>query len=170
MSIFMGRDGSISLIRVALAIALVGILFIGGALLSFVIDQGSRQAPLEIEPFPGAEPMGEIPGGSPTARSLIFRVRDATPEQVADYYQQKLTEFSGDDPQECARIPRIGSYPEAEGRNDVVPFQYICHFDRSGFRTTQYTKVKIQPGIFSAVPEDNTLGYTMIEHEQRWQP
>ncbi len=169
MSVFMGRDGSISIFRVALAVALVGILFIGGALLSFFIDQSSRQSPLEIEPFPGAEPMGEIPGGL-AARSLIFRVSDASPEEVADYYQQKLTEFSGSDPQECARIPRVGSYPEAEGRNDVVPFQYICHFDRSGFRATQYTKVTIQPGIFSAVPADNTLGFTMIEHEQRWQP
>ncbi len=169
MSIFMGRDGSISVFRVALAVALVGILFIGGALLTFFIDQSSRQSPLEIEPFPGAEARGEIPRG-PAARSLIFRVSGASPEEVAEYYQQKLTAFSGDDPQECARIPRVGSYPEAEGRNDVVPFQYICHFDRSGFRATQYTKVTIQPGIFSTNADENTLGYTMIEHEQRWQP
>ncbi len=169
MSVFLGRDGNISIFRVALLVALLGILFIGGALLSFFIDQTSRQSPLNIEPYPGAEPMGEIPNG-PTARSLIFRVRDASPEQVAEYYQQKLTEFSGADDLECSRIPRVGVYPEAEGRNDVVPYQFICHFDRSGFRATQYTKVKIQPGIFSAVPAENTLGYTMIEHEQRWQP
>lgn len=169
MSVFMGRDGSISIFRVALAVALVGMLFIGGALLSFFIDQASRQSPLDIEPYPGAESLGEIPSGL-TGRSLIFRVRDASAEQVAEYYQQKLTEFSGADALECSRIPRTGVYPEAEGRNDVVPFQFICHFDRSGFRSTQYTKVKIQPGIFSTIPEENTLGYTMIEHEQRWQP
>lgn len=169
MSILLGRDGNISVFRVALLVALLGFLFIGGALVSFFIDQASRRSPLDIEPYPGAEPLGEIPNG-PTARSLIFRVSDASPEQVAEYYQRKLTEFSGGDDLECSRIPRVGIYPEAEGRNDVVPYQYICHFDRSGFRATQYTKVKIQPGIFSSIPENNTLGYTMIEHEQRWQP
>lgn len=168
MSIFMGRDGSISIFRLALAVALIGFLFIGGAAVTFFVDQSSRQSPLDIEPFPGAEALGEIPA-SGSARSLIFRVRDATPEQVAEYYQQKLTEFSGDDPQECARIPRSGVYPEAQGRNDIVPYQFICHFDRSGFRATQYTKVTIQPGIFSTDPAANTLGFTMIEHEQRWQ-
>ena len=43
-------------------------------------------------------------------------------------------------------------------------------FDRSGFRTSQYTQVTIQPGVANPDPKLSNEGMVIVEYEQYWQP
>jgi hypothetical protein len=155
-----------SLLRLGLIVGAIGIIAVAAGGVSFYMDQASRQVPLEIDVYPGSLPAGQEQVHS-TLRRQYFRVVGVSPDEVAGYYQQKLDEFT--EPNEtCVREPRVGEYPS--NQPNTVPFQFICHFDNSGFRSTQYTTVTIQPGVFNRDPARNTEGMTVIEYEQYWQP
>jgi hypothetical protein len=155
-----------SLFRIGLIIGGIGILaaIAGGA--SFFLDQSSRQVPLDIESYPGALPAGRDDLRA-NQRRQFFRVVGVEPEPVVEYYQNKMQEFSGEN-RDCVRLPASGEFPT--NREDVVPYEFRCHFDNSGFRSTQYTTVHIQPGVFNSDPARNTEGMTVIIYEQYWQP
>ena len=87
-----GRDGNLSIIRVGTLAAIVGVLFIIGAIVFFFIDRGSHQVPLEIEPFPGAANSGVITRSS-TSQTEYFQITTASPEDVVAYYQGKMDGF-----------------------------------------------------------------------------
>lgn len=162
-------DGGFSIIRVGIIAAIIGVLIIAGGALSFFIDRASRQTPLEIELYPGAAMWGTR-AYSNTAQSVYYQVTNASPEQVKDFYQQKMNQFySGDESPElrsCKRNPSSGNFQEYDrGQPDIVPYQWSCMFDRSGFQITQSTRVNIQPGIES----NGTAGITIIEYDQVWQ-
>lgn len=155
-----------SMLRLGLLIGVIGIVAVVAGAISFYMDQASRQVPLEIEPYPGALPAGQEQIRT-NQRRQYFRVVGVSADQVAQYYQQQLDEFT--DPNEnCVRQPPVGEYPA--NQPNTVPFQVICHFDNSGFRATQYTTVTIQPGVFNEDPARNTEGMAVIEYEQYWQP
>lgn len=163
------RDGGFSLIRVGLIAAFIGVLIIAGGAISFFMDRASRQTPLEIELYPGAALWGTRTR-SVTAQSVYYQVPNTSPEQVKDYYQQKMNQFySGDEAPElrsCKRNPSSGNFLEYDrGNPEVVPYQWSCMFDRSGFQITQSTRVNIQPGVAS----NGTAGMTIVEYEQVWQ-
>ncbi len=168
MSFFVGRDGSISLFRVGTLIALAGILLIGGGIAAYVLDQNSYREPLNIEPYPSAQSWGS-PSEAGSSRRLVFLASDASPEEVTAYYEQKLQEFDGSD-QGCERIPSGGQVEASRNDNTVVPYWFICLFQRTGMGVSQQTTVTIQPGVFNSDPDLNTQGMTVIEHSQRWQP
>lgn len=162
-----GRDGNFSVIRVGTIAAIIGVLFIIGAIVFFFVDRGSRQVPLEIEPFPGAADSGIIPR-SGTSQTEFFRVSNATPEDVVAYYQGKMDGFYGagteKELRECKRFPSSGEQLEFQrGDPGVIPYQYTCLFDRSGFFVSQFTTIIIQPGI------DKNKGITIVAHEQTWE-
>jgi hypothetical protein len=165
MSFIMGRDGNISVIRVGTIAAILGILFIVGAIVWFYVDRAAHQSPLEIEPFPNAQQRGITPRSN-TARSVIYYAEGTTPEDVAAFYQQKLNNFYGNTDEACVRSPSQGNFPQFEqGDPNVPPYQYSCLFDNSGFQITRYTRVNIQPGIKSL----DTEGIVVIQYEQYWQ-
>lgn len=168
-----GRDGKISVLRVGTFIGVVGFILIGGGLLSFFFDQASRQSPLEIAPFPGVESMGQRTTGG-TSRFVYYRIATApgaTAEDVEAYYQQKMNEHYGNSEEDCLRFPPApGETLPGANQPGVVPYYFKCMFDRSGFRSTQYTVVTIYPGVFNPDPALNTEGFTVIENEQVWQP
>lgn len=173
MGFLVGRDGNISVIRLGALLASLGLVVIVAGLIIFSFEQSSYQSPLAVEPFPGAQPWGEE-NISGTARKLQYQIPGKTPEEVRDYYQQKITEHYGSDTQNpnitCQRIPRDGNFPDyREGSTTVVPYFYTCMFERAGFRTLQFTRVVIQPGLFNEDPEKNTQGMTVVEYEQQWE-
>jgi hypothetical protein len=162
---FSRREGGFSIIRMGTIAAVIGILVIVGGVVSFFIDRASHQVPLDIEPFPGAASFGTRDTSS-YSRSVFFQIKGKTPEEVMAYYQRKLNEFTGDKNDKCVRAPLVGNFLEFDqGKEGVVPFQFSCMFDRSGFQVSQYTRVNIQPGIKA----NKTEGATIVEHEQYWQ-
>jgi hypothetical protein len=159
-----GRSGGFSIIRVGTIVAIVGAVLIVGAVVSFYLDRSSHQVPLEIDLYPGAAKAGEIPRSN-AGRSVYFQIQGATAEQVVEYYQHKMDQFYGNSEEKCQRMPLTGNFPEYDkGQPNVPPYQFSCMFDRSGFQTTQTTRVNIQPGIGDA------KGKTMVEYDQHWQP
>ncbi|MBZ0299235.1 MAG: hypothetical protein K8J31_05835 [Anaerolineae bacterium] len=167
MSFIVGKDGDISLFRVGTLVAIVGIVLVVGGVAAYFLDQNSYRVPLDVEPYPGAESWGNIREAGATRR-LVF-LTSATPEEVAAYYDEKLRALDGAE-QGCERIPASGEVAAAATDRTVVPYWYKCLFQRTGLRSSQLTTVTVQPGVFSADPDLNTEGKTVIEHSQRWQP
>lgn len=165
------RNQSQQVFRVGIIIGIVGILVVfGGFVLYFLIDQGSRQVPLDIPAFPGAEDWGRADRGT-SSRSIFFRIQNATPEQVAEYYNQKLQEFTGGSDEQCVRVPSEGNFLEFDsGTEGIAPYQFVCIFDRSYWGASQYTRVVIQPGAFDEDPALNAEGMTVVEYDQNWNP
>jgi hypothetical protein len=168
MSFMFGRDGKISVVRVGTIVAIVGIIFVGGGIAAFQVDQNSFKAPLEVAPYPNAEDWGQDET-SPVSRVIFYRVQGSTPEEVAAYYQQKLNELNGNSDEQCKRFPSAGDFPDSD-QPGVVPYEITCLFERSGLNANQTTVVKIQPGVSNDDPELNSLGMTVISYDQRWQP
>jgi hypothetical protein len=168
MSFLTGRDGKISIVRIGTIVAIIGVIFVVGGIAAFQVDQNSYKSPLEVAPFPNAEDWGQDQL-SPVNRTLFYRVQGATPEEVAAYYQQKLDEFNGNKDEKCIRNPSAGDFPDSD-RPGVVPYEITCLFERSGLNASQTTLVKIQPGVANDDPELNSLGMTVISHDQNWQP
>ncbi|HLV34486.1 MAG TPA: hypothetical protein VKY59_05205 [Spirillospora sp.] len=168
MSFIVGSDGNISLFRVGTLFAILGILLVVGGVAAYFLDQNSYRAPLDVEPFPQAEPWG-TPSEIGSTRRLVFLVSGASPEEVASYYTQKLREF-GSPEDRCERIPVTGTIENARNDPTVVPYWYKCLFQRTGLRVSQQTTITIQPGVANDDPNLDTRGMTVIEHSQRWQP
>lgn len=160
------RSG-VSIIRVALIVGVVGILIIGAGVASFFIDQASRQVPFDVTVYPNALYWGEN-NVETNSREIYYRTVDL-PEEVAEFYQAEMNRHYGDAQQRCIRLPPEGVSLEAERDNNLALYQFVCLFDRSGFRTTQYTRVVIYPGRANADPFLNANGLTIVKYEQQWQ-
>jgi hypothetical protein len=163
------RRGELSIVRIGLIVGLLGILAIGVGVVAFFGDQASRQVPLDIASYPGAEAWGQADVRG-TSRKLLFRVPTVAPEQVVQYYQQKMNEFYGGTEFACVRSPSSGEVQPVPGVVNPIPYQFACLFDRSGFNTTQYTRVVVYPGQPNDDPFLDAQGYTVIVYEQVWQP
>ena len=162
----LGRDGNISIIRIGTIAAIIGILVILGGIGLFFIDRASHQRPYEIDPFPGST-LWFTTTRATNARQVVYRVQGASADDVAAYYQKKLTELAGSGSDDrCLRFPSTGNY-EAYDRGDksIPPYRYSCMFDRSGFQISQYTRVNIEPGVEA----NKSVGMVVIENEQYWQ-
>lgn len=163
----LGRDGNISVIRVGTIAAIVGVLFIIGAIAAFFLDRSSYQRPFDVQSYPGATSSGQV-DRSETSRTLYFQAPGISPEEIVAFYQQKMDEFYGSGTEielrGCKRFPSSGNQLEYDrGDAGVVPYQFTCLFDRSGFFASQFTTVTVQPGI------DDNEGITLIAHDQTWQ-
>jgi hypothetical protein len=163
----MNRRGGLSIVRISLIAAFVGILLIGGAVVSYLTDQASHRAPLDIAAYPNAVYWGTSEVHD-TSRNLFYRVSDA-PEKVASYYQQKMVEHYGNNDQGCVRLPATGNAPGSDTNPNIPPFIFRCLFDNSGFNTSQFTKVEIYPGEENSDPFLNAKGLTIVKYEQQWQ-
>jgi hypothetical protein len=168
MSFLTGRDGKISVVRLGTIVAILGILFVVGGVVAFQAEQNSFKSPLEVVPYPAAEDWGQDQI-SPVSRTLFYRIQGTSPEEVAAYYQQKLNELNGNSDEKCKRNPSVGDFPDSN-RPGVVPYEITCLFERTGFNANQTTVIVIQPGVANEDPELDTLGMTVISHDQRWQP
>jgi len=157
---------SSSIVRYSLIAGIIGILIIGAGVVSFFVDQASRQTPFDVQAPPGAVQWGESDVLS-NSRNVYYRIPDSV-ENVVNYFQQKMNEHYGDAVERCIRIPAVGEAPPA-AIGQSVPFQFNCMFDHSGFRSTQYTLVVIYPGQANENPEMDAEGLTVVRYEQLWQ-
>jgi hypothetical protein len=165
MNFLLGRDGNISIIRVGTIAAVVGLLFIVGAIVVFFVDRASHQSPLDIPPYPGAN-LWQTVDHSDVSRSIYYKIPGANADDVAAYYQAKMKDFYGNTDERCVRLPAAGNFASYDsGTPNVAPYQFSCMFDRSGFEISQYTRVDIQPGI----PSNQTDGMVIVDYEQTWQ-
>ncbi len=163
----MNRRGGLSIVRISLIAAFVGILLIIGAVVSYVTDQAAHRAPLDIAPYPNSVYWG-MSDEKATSRNVFYRVSD-TPEKVASYYQQKMVEHYGNSDQGCVRLPATGNAPGSETNPNITPYIFRCMFDNSGFNTSQFTQVDIYPGQENPDPFFNAKGLTIVKYEQQWQ-
>ena len=168
-----GKDGKISAVRIGSLITVAGVLIFVAAIVTFFIDQAARSRPLDIDPPDGVTYMGQRELTA-TSRQLFYSIplTAMSVEDVAAHYTQRLQRFDNntDQPDRCVRSPSEGSYPDYVPDAGRIPYQYRCLFDNSGFNTTQFTEVRIQPGVYNPESDVNTEGLVMIQYEQTWTP
>ncbi|MCU0511699.1 MAG: hypothetical protein MUE40_03920 [Anaerolineae bacterium] len=187
MAFLTDKQGNLSFVRVSILVAVIGAVFLGGSLLTFVVDQQSRRAPFFIDLPPGAQQWG-LPVTSsqrPGWQQVFYRVAGADPASIAAFYQQKMVAHYGAAPgqssENCTRLPdatRQFTSDPADTANIYdasyepgvdMPYLWRCLFDRGGLGATQWTQVTIHPGLRNADPALNTEGSVVIIYEQRWQ-
>lgn len=172
MSLLVSREGNLSLFRVGLLIAAIGI-GIGVAGFLFVqFDQAQRRSPFYIDVFPGATEW-YTDQVSDTFQRVVYQVPDVDAATVAEYYQRELDDHLGAGPgdpnrEECVRTPAFNDFPDYVPGSGNVPFFHRCAFDNSTFGATQFTIVTIQPGVRNDETGLDTTGSVIIEYEQRW--
>lgn len=185
MNLLTDKRGALSWVRVSILIAVLGVLLIGGGLLSFVLDQQSRSAPLMIDLPPGAQPWGSPRILGSDWQQMFWRVPGGDVESVASYYQGLMRSFYGGvegEPgsERCQRLPPVGEFTNQINQpngvfdstfvpGESLPVLWKCLFDRSGFNNSQTTEVWIYPGQPDSDSFMNSQGDVVIRHEQRWQ-
>lgn len=160
------RNSGFSLIRIGVIAAVVGVLIIGGAALTYLKDQNDKRSPFEIQPYPNAVYWSQS-NVAATSRNVFYRVAD-TPESVVSYYQQKLNDHYGNTDQSCVRLPATGNAPGSDTDPNIALYIYRCVFDNSGFNTSQYTQVEIYPGRANSDPFFNAEGLTIVKYIEHW--
>jgi hypothetical protein len=174
MSLFMNNKGNISLFRVGLLLAGLGVLVIAGGFILFNLEEAQRESPFNVDLYPGAVEWSRQDIRS-TARILIYEVPNTTPEQVLEFYQQELDDHLDQNPNNpnremCQRVPAVGVFPDYDEGSGNLPYFYRCVFENSTFTSTQFTVVTIEPGVRLDEGERpyNNEGNTFIEYEQVW--
>ncbi len=163
------KRGRLSIFRIAVIGAIIGVVLIVGGLLALNADQSSRRGPLIVDPYPGAQIWGEAIEDSPTNVSYFMRVVNTSPDQVMQYYQTELTTFASGD--RCVRTPGSGELSVDPSQPNSIPYRYDCMFDRSSRNATQYTRVSIFPEMPGMDPyNDDDENNTIIHYVQVWQP
>lgn len=190
MAFLTDSKGNLSFIRLSILIAVIGAVFLGGSVLTFMFDQQSRRAPLHIDLPAGAQPWGVPRQKGPGWQEVYYRVPGAEPKNIAAYYAVKMQQHysvqSGEAGAErCVRFPPLedSEYTSVNTPNDDkkvydpdyepgtdMPYSWKCMFDRGGLGMTQWTQVTIYPGLPNQDPNLNAEGSVVIVYEQRWQP
>jgi hypothetical protein len=161
------RRGGLSIVRVSIIAAIIGIVLIGAAAVTYLTDQASKRTPLDVALIPGASYWGTSEQGA-TSRKVFYLSSD-TPEAVAYYYQKKLQEQYQDATLSCVRFPATGNAPNSDTNVSIALYIYRCMFDNSGFNSSQFTQVEIYPGRPNEDPALDADGFTIIKYEQQWQ-
>ncbi len=157
------------MVRVAIIAAVIGVILVIGGFITYNNEVQSRRVPLEVEPYPNAQPWGVPVERSSTVRSFFYLVENATVEQVVLYYEGLLSQFDTSTVR-CVRTPAVGEIPIDPNVPTSVPYKYDCLFDRSSFNATQYTQITIFPGRESSDPFYDNEGKVVINYQQVWQP
>ncbi|HVU14476.1 MAG TPA: hypothetical protein VHD90_24535 [Phototrophicaceae bacterium] len=161
------RKGGLSVIRISIIVAIVGIVLVAGAAITYLTDQAAARSPLDIPAYPKAVYWG-TKNVQTTSREVYYRVAD-TPEAVANYYQQQMNQHYGNSDQTCVRLPASGNAPGSDTDPSIVPYLFRCIFDNSGLNTFQYTQVDIYPGESNPDPFLNAAGMTVVHYTEQWQ-
>lgn len=173
MSIMTNRDGSISVFRVGILAAVIGVLAILGGYIYFQVEQSKRQEPLDVELYQGAE-LWRTVNDLPTSREIYYASRDATPEDVLAFYQALLDDYYDQNPtdprreNQCNRYPETGTFPDYVEGSGNLPYYYSCLFESAFFGTENSTVIEIQPGIANDADGVDNIGITFIRYLQRW--
>jgi hypothetical protein len=174
MSIFVRRGGGISIVRVGMAVGLLGIALIAGGFVALSMEQAQRRTPFEVELYPSAQQF-YVEDGHGYSRRVVYRVDQGTPEDIAAHYQARLDDHYRNRPNDpnrerCVRVPAAGQFQDYRPGSGNVPFYFRCEFDNSTFNAYQSTTVTIQPGVRVDAENVNHEGATFIIYDQLWSP
>lgn len=173
MSVFVGRDGNISVLRVGIALVILGAAVIVGGFVLFQLELRTFKAPLNVDLFPGGQQISSEESGQ-RSRKVVYVVPATTPEDVMAFYDQRMAEYY-DEPlnaisrERCFRFPvadNFDGYVEGAG---TVPYEFRCNFNDSGWGgALRYTTVVIQPGVRDDTENIDMTGSTIIIYDQYW--
>lgn len=173
MNMLFDKRGNLSFVRVSVVIAVVGGLLLVGGYVSFLLDQQTRNSPLEIDLPPGAEQWGAPDVYSNSWRKTFYQVPDGDIDEIVAFYNQKMIDHYGVDettgPEQCSRQPSFGEYEDYEPGAGNIPYSFECMFDRGGLNATQWTRVTIHPGVYDPDEFRNSEGTVVLIYEQRWE-
>lgn len=145
-----------TLVRVTLALVLIGIIAVVVAVVALYSYRSSRNKPLAVDIYPGAERVltEEVYDGFDHQRYMVT----ASLDEVDQFY-------TGQDDMECERqygtvTERLGEEPLREGHNSTR-----CVIDRSGWGVSQFTTVIIQPDVDA---NGVASGQIVIDVQRHW--
>ncbi len=176
MSMFVNRDGSISIVRVGTFVAVLGVLFGIVGFILFTLDQQRFGSPLEVDLYPGSEAWGAAEEFGPAATRSVYRVSGVDAELVAQFYREQMYDYydtsaaEADTDEDCQRFPVAGVSEFYVEGNGNVPFEYVCFFNDSQYGSNRSTEITIQPGVRNDETGTDTVGSTVVVYEQFWQP
>lgn len=176
MTLLMNREGNLSVFRVGVLLAVLGVLGIGAGFVFWNMEHAARQSPLNVELYPGAAEYSREEAEGRSRRTIYYQTNAPT-EDVVAYYQAELDDFTNSDPrdpdrEQCVRQPREGNFENFEPGTGLLPYYYDCAFDNSYLDSTQVTFVRIQPGV--RLDSDDPAqaydqeGLTFIIYDQDW--
>lgn len=169
MSIFVNREGSLSIVRIGGAIAVIGVLVIVAGFVLFQIEQQRFKSPLDVDVYPNARNW-RTSEDTGTFRRVWYYAEGIPADEVFAFYEQEIDSYyDGDENEDCERYPRIGEFSDYEPGGDTVPYYYACMFNDSQYNNNRYTLVRILPGVFDPETGNDYDGDTFIEYEQSWQ-
>ncbi|MCU0464299.1 MAG: hypothetical protein MUF38_06990 [Anaerolineae bacterium] len=172
MSWFLDKQGNLSFFRLAIAVAILGGLFLVGGFVLFDLEQRNAQQPLTIEAPAGVELVAVDESRSEQGMRYMYYTTTLNADEVAAYYDRKLAEFQNTPVEEqlrerCRRTPRTGDLQEYTPGNGSLPFYWQCLFDNTRLYD-QSTLIRIYPGQRNDATGENYEGITRIDYEQFW--
>lgn len=144
------------MLRIALAVFGVGVLLLVAGAIAFTLYRDSKDRPIDVERYPGAELVQEESGQE---EDHLYYLSGDTPEAVEAFYQDEYDDLS------CERQYQVvqgtqGSAAQREG------YLYTrCWIDHSWLDMTQYAVITIFPERDDA---DNPTGKTVIDIRRVW--
>lgn len=183
MSIFVNRDGDISIFRVGIFILAIGFIIGLGGFVLFQLEQNRFNTPLNIDSYSNSTELGIRTLGD-TERVVIYTIPNASVEDVMEHYELEIAEFYDVDPNDleamlrrptderCNRFPTTGiaeDYVEGSGN---LQYYFSCMFSDSQYDSERWTEVRIMPGVLTLADDgqvlENTLGVARVEYHQYW--
>lgn len=183
MSVFVNREGDISIFRVGLFLLAIGLIIGIGGFIFFQIEQNRFNSPLNVDLYEGAVEYGISTRGN-SERVVIYTISNATVEEVMDYYDREMADFYGVDAddledmlrrpneEKCQRFPSNDTFEDHVEGTGTVPYYFSCMFSDSQYDSSRSTQVRIMPGLLREVDGEvmeNTLGMTRVEYVQEWE-
>lgn len=173
MSMFLNREGNISVFRVGVLMALLGVIAVIAGLVFWQLEIERRKSAFNVPVYPEAtEVRRDEMEGQP--QRVIYYTTEASPSAVAEHYQQELDDHTGQDPnatnkpETCERTPANGNFEDYEPGSGNLPFYYRCVFDNSFLNYDHLTVVHIEPGVRNEAEDSDNTGQTIILYDQRW--
>ena len=179
MSVFMSREGGISIFRVGIFMGIVGLLVIVGGFVLLEFERAARRSPLNVDVYPGAMQIHQEDGSNSRVRGFqVAGSDDGTIGAVVGHYQAELNSYYGNDPRDpgrelCDRNPDEGEFPGFEPGNGTIAFEFYCVFDDdSDLAGQRQTTIRIYPGNRDDTDTDgfNSTNSTIIEYTEFWVP
>jgi hypothetical protein len=168
--VFTSRNGDVSLVRIGLFLAVLGILGMVSGYVVYGFEQASYRQPLDVTVPAGATLLGQESIGL-SARRLYYE-SSQTPEEIVEHFNAELRQYySSADFVSCQRNPRAPqTFPNYRTGNGVITYRFLCSFDRATVGSSQMTTIVIHPGVRNDATGENFEGKTRIEYEQVWEP
>jgi len=145
-----------TMVRLALAVAVIGIVLVVVGVIAFFSYRANRNKPLEVKVYPGAALVNE---------ERLYDGFDHQQYVSTDPFEEIEAFYDRQDDMECERQYRVvEDRPGQEPLKEDVLFTR-CQIDHSGLGMTQYTSVVIQPAFDD---NQNPTGQIIIDVQRHW--